>query len=327
MDKRTLLQGAAAALLLAGLGVTAAAQTFPNKPIRWVLGFPAGGANDFIARTVAVGLSRELGQPVVIDNKAGASGIIAAELVSKAPADGYTIFTVENGIAVNNVGLFKKLPYDPVKDFAPVGLIARFPMIIAAYPGSPYRDAKDLIEGLRKGAGNASYATPGVGTPHNLAMEMLKDSAHIDAIPVHYKGGAPGLQDAMGGQIALILTDYTTAGPLFRTGKLRPLGAFSKGGVAELPGLQSLVDLGYVNTEAYAWQGLVVPAGTPAAVRERMSQALQRTLKMPDIRAKLLEAGLEVTPSGPEEMRIYVEKERDHWLPLIRDKKISAEGA
>lgn len=312
---------------MAGLAaLTATAQEYPSKPIRWVLGYPAGGANDFIARTVAVGLSQQLGQQVLIDNKAGASGLIAAEIVAKAPADGYTLFTVENGIAVNNAGLFKKLPYNAAKDFDAIGMMVRFPMMIAAYPGSKYNSAKELVEGLRGKPGSVNYATPGIGTPHNLAMEMLKDNAQISATPVHYKGGTPALQDVMGGQVELMLTDFTTAGPYLKSGKLKPIGVFSKGEVAALPGVQSFFDLGYTSTETSAWQGMVVPAGTPAAVKLKLENALAKTLAAPEIRAKLHEAGLEITPSTPSEMSQFMAKETANWLPLIRSKNITIEG-
>lgn len=323
--KRNAIRNVGALLATGLLARGALADTYPSRPIRWVLGFPAGGAVDFVARTLSVGIAERLGQPVIIDNKPGASGMIAADLVSRSPKDGYTIFTVENGIAVNNQGLFRKLSYDPENDFASVGMMVRFPIIIAVHPGSDIRDANDLITQIRKNPGKRNYATPGIGTAHNLAMEMLKDSAGLDAVPVHYKGGAPATQDALGGQIELILTDVTSSGPLLKSGKLRPLVAFSRIDPATLKSVPSLYELKYTKMEAFAWQAMVVPAGTPTAIVHQVNDALLKTLAQPDVQAKLLDAGLELAPGSPSQMQQQLKKERQFWLRFIREKGISAE--
>lgn len=197
---RKLLQFTAAALALA-VSATALAQTaYPAKPVRWVVGYPAGGGTDFLARTVGAQVSQQLGQPVLVDNRPGAGAIIASENVARSPGDGYTVFSADNGVLVYNPALYKKLPDDAEKDFALVGMMGRSPLIITAAPNAGIADAKALLAALKASPGKYSIATPGTGSPHHLAYELFQREAGVSMLHVPYKGGAPALQDLMGGQ-------------------------------------------------------------------------------------------------------------------------------
>ena len=311
---------AAATLLHAGV---AAAQAFPAKPLRWVVAYAPGGGSDQLARTVAAQLSTQLGQQVIVENRPGGATVIAAELVARAPADGYTIFTSDNGTLIYNTALFKRLPYDPQKDFAPVGLMARFPLILAANPASGYANARQLVEAIRKSPGKLSYASPGIGSPHHLAMEMLKERAKLEVEHVAYKGAAPAVQDVVGGQVPLMVVDTASGLPMLRAGRLKPMAVFSRTRLPSLPDVPTLMELGLTDIEAFAWQGMVVPAATPADVVGKLSTELRRAIESPAVKARLQEIGLETIASDPQAMSAYWSSELRYWPKLIRDRQIS----
>jgi len=315
-------------LLLAASSLTPAtwaADAYPSRALRWIVAYPAGGGSDVLARAVGTQLSTQVGQPVLIDNRPGGATIIGAEVVAKAPADGYTIFTADNGTLIFNTALFRKLPYDPVKDFVPVGLMARFPLLLAVNPASGYTSAKELIEAMRKEPGKVNYASPGVGSPHHLAMEMLKQRAKFDATHVAYKGMAPAVQDVVGGQVPLIVVDAAAGGPMIKSGKLKVLATFSKTRLASMPDVPTLMELGYTDVEAAAWQGLVVPAGTPKEIVDRLSAELQKAIDTASVRAQLLELGIEPTPSDPAAMAAHWRGETAFWPKFIRERNIVLE--
>jgi tripartite-type tricarboxylate transporter receptor subunit TctC len=317
-----------AGLLLVASSLTSAAwaaDVYPSRAVRWIVAYPAGGGSDVLARTVGEQLSSQIGQPVLVDNRPGGATIIGAEVVAKASADGYTIFTADNGTLIFNTALFRNLPYDPVKDFAPVGLMARFPLLLAVNASSGYASAKDLIEAMRKEPGKLSYASPGVGSPHHLAMEMLKQHAKFDATHVAYKGMAPAIQDVVGGQLPLIVVDTAAGGPMIKSGKLKVLATFSKTRLASMPDVPTLIELGYTDVEAAAWQGLVVPAATPKEIVDKLSAELQKALNAPNVRTRLLELGIEPTPSDPSTMAAHWRSESAYWPKFIRERHITLE--
>lgn len=306
-------------------GGAGAQDDFPKKPIRWIVGYPAGAASDFVARTIANAMSGSLGQPIIIENRPGSSGTIAADAVARAPADGYTVGTADNGILIFNTALYKKLPYDPVKDFAPVGLMVRLPMLILSNPTSSYATIGEVVDTMRRSPQKVSYATPGVGTPHNLAMEMFKDQNKLFGLPIHYRGGAPMVQDVLGGHMDLMALDIASSTPMINSGKVRPLVAFSRTRLASLPKVPTTFELGLGNMEAAAWQGVVVPTATPEAVKRRLSDALQAAVNNPEVRRKLAEYGAEPTPSTAAAMADFWNKEQQYWLNLIKTRGITAE--
>jgi tripartite-type tricarboxylate transporter receptor subunit TctC len=307
------------------LCVPAHAQDFPNRPIRWLVGFPAGGGTDFLARTVGHQLSQQLGQPVVIDNKEDAAGSVAAETAARSAPDGYTVMTADNAVLIYNPVLYKKLGYDPARDFATVGLMARFPLILAVHPGTGITSVQQWIEEVKKAPGRLSYASPGVGTPHHLAMELLKQRLGLFIVHVPYRGAAPAVQDVAGGQVPMMVVESAGGLPMIRAGKLRPLAVFSARRMAVLPDVPTLAELGHRGVEVYAWQGLVVPKATPAPIVDRLSAELQKAVAAPEVRRKLMEFGMEVNPSDANLMTAYMAMETSLWHPLIRQRGIRAE--
>lgn len=318
---------ALAAVTLAALTAAPSlyAQEFPNRPLRWVVGYPPGGGSDFLARVIAGELSKSLGQPVVVENQPGAASVLAATSVTRSPPDGYTLFSGDNGSLVYNSALFTPPRYDPVKDFAPLGLMARFPLILVVNSQAPAKTAQALIETAKAAPGTINYASPGIGSPHHLAMEMLIQKAGLAMTHVPYRGAAPAVQDVLANQLPLMVADTAVGLPHIRAGGLRPLAVFSKTRLATLPDVPTLQELGYSDIEAYAWQGLVTVAGTPAPIQAKLTAELQKALALPDLVKKLTDFGLEPIPSDGKGLAAYSAAETAYWHPLIKARKISLE--
>lgn len=324
LSRRGVLQtalGAAATLVLAP-PYALAQKTFPSKPIRWIVAYPAGGGQDFLARHLAVQMGRQLGQSIVIDNRPGAAGIIGTDAAAKSPADGYTMVTGDNGAMVLNTALYKKLPYSP-DDFTPLGFMAGFPLILVVNPASPFTSARQWLAEVRKSPGLYSYASPGAGSPHHLAMELIKDRTGSYIVHVPYRGTAMAIQDVMGGQLPMMVVD--TAGGLaqIRAGKVRALAVLSPQRIAQLPDVPTLAESGVPHFEAVAWQGLFVPKGTPADITARLSAEMQKAILVPEVKTQLEEFGLQVTPSDGPHLASFIQRETEFWHKLIRDRKLS----
>ncbi|WP_418130303.1 tripartite tricarboxylate transporter substrate binding protein [Variovorax sp. 375MFSha3.1] len=319
---RKLLQFTAAALALAVSAAALAQTAYPAKPVRWVVGYPAGGGTDFLARTVGAQVSQQMGQPVLVDNRPGAGAIIASENVARSPGDGYTVFSADNGVLVYNPALYKKLPYDAEKDFALVGMMGRSPLIITAAPNAGIADAKALLAALKASPGKYSIATPGTGSPHHLAYELFQREAGVSMLHVPYKGGAPALQDLMGGQVALMMLDLPSGVSAVKAGKVIPLLAMSGERVPQLPNVPTAKELGFANVEAYTWQGLVTPAATPREVQAKLGSELQKAMADAGVKQKLYDAGWEARPADATEMTRYAESERRKWQALIKARDI-----
>jgi tripartite-type tricarboxylate transporter receptor subunit TctC len=313
----------AAALVASSYFGTAHADNYPSKPVRWVVAYAAGGGSDALARAVGVQLSTQLGQPVLIDNKPGGATVIGAENVAKSPGDGYTVFTADNGTLVFNTALFKKLSYDPQKDFTSIGMMARFPLLLAVNPNAGYADVKALIAAAKANPGKLSFATPGVGSPHHLAMEMLKARNNLDLVHVAYRGAAPAIQDVVGGQLPLMVVDSAAGMQMMKAGKLKPLATFSKSRLASMPDVPTLIELGYTDTEAVAWQGLVVPSSTPKDIVAKLSTELQKAIQSEAVRSQFATMGIEATPSDAATMQKHWAQEGQFWPRLIKERGIS----
>ena len=311
------------------LAVSAPAQaqtaTWPNKPVRWIVGYPAGGGTDFLARTIGAQLSTQIGQQVIIDNRPGAAAIIGAEAAAKAPGDGYTVFTADNGVLVYNPALYKKLPYDAAKDFAPLGLMARAPLLLVAAPNAGIKDGKALLVTLRQNPGKFTYASPGNGSPHHLAMELLKSRAGLFVVHAPYRGAAPALQDTMGGQVPLMMVDTSSGMSAIKAGKLIPLLIMTAQRIRQLPDVPTAAELGVSGVEAYAWQGLVVPSSTPKDIQALLTKGLQAALSDPGVKKKLFDAAWEPVPSDAAAMAAYTASETKIWHQLIKDRGITLE--
>lgn len=322
MRTRRSLLIAGALLASSCLGV-AQADNYPSKPVRWVVAYAAGGGSDALARAIGTQLSTQLGQPVLIDNKPGGATVIASENVAKSPGDGYTVFTADNGTLVFNTALFKKLSYDPQKDFTSIGMMARFPLLLAVNPNAGYVDAKALLAAAKASPGKLSFATPGVGSPHHLAMEMLKARNNLDLVHVAYRGAAPAIQDVVGGQLPLMVVDSAAGMQMMKAGKLKPLATFSKSRLASMPNVPTLMELGYTDIEAVAWQGLVVPSSTPKNIVAKLSTELQKAIQSDPVRTQFATMGIEATPSDAIAMQKHWAQEGQFWPRLIRDRNIS----
>jgi tripartite-type tricarboxylate transporter receptor subunit TctC len=315
---------ALAALLHAAPAAAQPAAGYPNKPIRWIVAYPAGGGSDFLARQLAPQLGKQLGQTLVIENRPGAAGIIGTDAAAKSAPDGYTILTGDNGAMVFNADMYKKLPYDP-KDFAPVGFMARFPLIVAVHPGSGFTSMKQLLDEVKKNPGKYSYASPGTGSPHHLAMELLKERTGSFIVHVPYRGTALALQDVVSGQVPMMVVDTAGGLPQIRAGKIKPLAVMSPKRIATLPDVPTLDELGVKGFDVTAWQGLFVPKGTPPEIVQRLTAEMQKAITTPEVKARLEDFGLEVAPSDGPALARFIERETAFWHQLIKERHLSAE--
>ncbi|MBX3627625.1 MAG: tripartite tricarboxylate transporter substrate binding protein [Rhizobacter sp.] len=321
LNRRLLGLALAGALAAPGL---AFADTWPSKPVRWVVAYPAGGGSDFLARQLAPQLGKQLGQTIVIDNRPGAAGIIGTDNAAKSAPDGYTIVTGDNGAMVFHSAMYKKLPYDP-KDLAPVGFMARFPLILAVNPGAGFTSGRQLLDELKKNPGKYSYASPGIGSPHHLAMELLKDRTKSFVVHVPYRGTALAVQDVISGQVPMMVLDTAAGLPQIRSGKVKALAVMSKKRIPSLPDVPTLDELGVKDFEVTAWQGLFVPKGTPAEITTRLTAEMNKAIATPEVKAKLEDFGLEVTPSDGPALASFLQKETAFWHALIKERGLSAE--
>jgi tripartite-type tricarboxylate transporter receptor subunit TctC len=314
------LIGAGAATGLAMTGPAARAQAvprFPDRPIRWIVGYPPGGASDAFARLIGAHMATKLGQPVVVENRPGGGAVVASEAAARAPADGYTLMHVDNGILVYNPALYARLPYDPDRDFTGIGFIGRFPLFIVVRPDSPVRDFAGLVAASKRRAPN--YGTPAVASPHHLAMEMVKRRTGLEATHVPYRGGPAAMQDLLAGNLEIVCIDCSTGIPFIRDGKVRALCAFSEARSPRAPEVPTLKELGFAEAVAYGWQGISVPAGTPAPVIEALHAALQAGTGADDLQARFRDLGIESAPLSPAEFQAFVQRENALWRPLIRE--------
>lgn len=333
LTRRALLAAAAAAaagMPLAGparaqpAAGAAASSSYPNRPIRWIVAYPAGGGSDFLARHLAPQLGKQLGQPVVIENRPGAAGTIGTDAAAKSAPDGYTLVTGDNGAMVFNAAMYQRLPYDP-KDFVPLGFMARFPLILAVHPGSGFTSGRQWLDEIRKSPGKYTYASPGAGSPHHLAMELLKDRTGSFIVHVPYRGTAIAMQDVISGLVPMMVLDTAAGLPQIRGGKVRALAVMSPRRIARLPDVPTLDELGVKGFDVTAWQGLFVPKGTPPDIANRLSAEMQKAIVVPELKTRLEEFGLDVAPSDGRALAAFLERETAFWHKLIRDRKLAVE--
>jgi tripartite-type tricarboxylate transporter receptor subunit TctC len=314
------------AVLAAALsfGGVARAQTYPAKPIRLIVPYPAGGATDFFARLVFPRVGDALGQPIVVENRPGAGTAIGASEVARSAADGYTLLLGDAGTYAFNPTLYKKLSYDPAKDFAPVSLTGRFALILAVSTSVLNVSSLDeFVQAAKRAPGKIDYGAPGPGSPIHLAMELFKQRAGIAMTPIPYKGGADALSDLIGGRIGALFPDIATGLPQIRAGKIKALAVASEKRVAALPGLPTVGESGYPGFEAWAWQGFVAPAGTPRDVVMRLNGAFAKVLADAAVKQRLSESGFEPQSSTPDEFAAYMKSEIAKWAKVIRESNIS----
>ena len=321
-----------ARVALAGLAVIGAvalplpalAQAWPVKPITLIVTYPAGGGADTMARLIAPKLGEQLGQPVVIENKPGASGQIGAGAVAKAAPDGYTLMLDASSFAVNPA-LFAKLPYDTEKAFRPVGVIALFPNVVLVNPAFAARSVNDLVTAAKVKKDAVSYASSGNGSAQHLAGAMFEAAARVDMLHVPYKGGAPALNDVIGGQVPVFFGNLASTLPHIQGGKLRPLAVTAAKRSPILPDVPTLAEAGVAGAEVYEWNAVFAPAGTPEPVVARLSAALQKTLEAPDVRARIAHLGGEIQGGGPDAAGNFIKQQLALWGKLVKARGISVE--
>ena len=300
-------------------------ENYPSKPIRWIVPYAAGGFADIRARKIGVDLARALGQPVVIENRAGAGGVVGTDAVAKAAPDGYTIGMGNLAALAVNVSLMKKLPYDPPKDLQPVVLIERSPLILVAGPGLKANSLQELIAYARANPGQVGFGSSGIGGAHHLSGEMLKLRTGIDMVHIPYKGGAPAAADLMAGHLPMMFEMGYAALPSVKAGKTRALAVTSAQRVALLPDVPTMAEAGLPGFESYNWQGIVVPAGTQRAIVDRLNREFNAILALPEQRDAILATASEVAGGTPEAFRDLIRSETVKWVPVIQAAKIQPE--
>ncbi|WP_306225223.1 Bug family tripartite tricarboxylate transporter substrate binding protein [Bosea beijingensis] len=315
---------ALAALALTALATTASAQQYPEKPIRLVIPFPPGGGTDVVARVIAQKLGESTGWTLVADNKPGSGGSVGLSLAGKAAPDGYTIVLAQNANLVINP-ILGKANYDPIKDFAPIGLVASAPQVLVVAKDSPLKTVEDLIAAAKAKDGKLTFASPGVGTSSHLAGELIQQIAGVKFRHVPYKGAAQALPDLLGGRVDIYISSVPSAMVQIKEGVLRPIAVFANKRDADLPDVPTFEEKGLKNSEAVTWWGLAAPAGVPAPIVERINTELNKVLQQPDTKAKLRSAGAEALGGSAEEFGALIKSDVPKWTAVIKaaDVKVS----
>ena len=301
------------ATLLLAVIAPAQAQDFPNKPIKLIVPFPPGGPNDIIARVVGQRMSELLGQPVLIDNRGGAGGVLGTDAVAKAEPDGYTIAITSAGALAISKSLQEKLPYDSLKDLKPVTLVAKVPELLVVATSVPAANMGELIALAKAKPGQLNFASSGPGSMPHLAGELLKISAKIDIVHVPYKGAAPAVNDILGQQVQMVFLDIPVLLPQVQAGKVKAIAIGSKTRVPSLPDVPTTAEVGLPQIEAENWYGMVAPAATPPAVIARLNKAAVEALKDAGVRDKLSSQGAILVGNSPDEFAAYIAGEIDKW--------------
>ena len=303
---------------------TVLAQVYPDRPIRMLVGYPAGGSVDASARVLAERLGPLLGQPVLIENRAGATGNIAADALVKAAPDGYTIYM---GTSINavSVSLFKNLSYDPVRDFAPVSKVVVSPSVLVLHPSVPATSVRELVAHAKANPGKLTYATTGAGSSPHLCAELFSTLAGIKMLHVPYKGAAPATTDLLGGQVALTFSNPTSVIPHIATGRIRGLAVTGARRFSQLPALPTMIEAGYPDFDLTAWYGVMVPRGTPPEIINRLNGAVVKVLQVPAVRELLEKQGLEPQASTPAELAKELRDDVAKFAKLLKDAGVQPE--
>ncbi len=315
------------AIALVGTSLSAAAQTgtYPDKSITMIVGFPAGGPTDLAARTLAPSMQATLGQTIVVENKPGATGTIAGALVKRAAPDGYTIFVSSIGTFVVAPHLLKAVAYDPLKDFDYISLPFQAPNVLVTGPARPERTVAQVIELMKKNPGKTTFASSGVGASDHLAAELLWQQSDTTGLHVPYKGGAPALQDTLGGQVDFFMTNINAVLPQIRAGKLHAIAITDDKRSPALPDVPTFAEAGVKGMEVYGWQGLVAPKGLPPEVKKKLTDAAIKAMREPANVKKLEDLGITIVANQPEEFYAFVVRENERWKSLITNRKITVD--
>lgn len=322
--RRRLLAFAAALAGSAALPLYAQSPVWPTKPVKLVVGYAAGGATDVLARLVAQKMGDQLGQPVIVDNRAGANSNVGAESVVRAPADGYTlyVYTIANTI---NASLYTKLSYDPAKDFEPIGMIAKIPNILVVNPKLPVKTVADYVRYAKESKDGITFASSGSGSSIHLSGEMFKMQSKLNMLHVPYRGSAPAVTDLMGGQVESMFDNTPSALPHVQAGKLRALAITSAQRSPLLPDVPTLAESGFPGFDVQSWFAMAAPVGTPRPVIDQLNTALNKVLAAPDVRQRLQELAATPDPGTPEQMRQFAAAEIKRWREVVKESGAKAE--
>jgi len=324
--RRTLTLAAASALgLLALTPLAAQAQAFPTKAITIIVPFSAGGTTDILARVLGQFISKDLGQPVIIDNRAGAGGNIGTQLVARAAPDGHTILMGTVGTHAINQSLYPKLAFDPIKDFAPLTRVALVPNLLVANPAQPFKTVKELMAYAKANPGKVTFGSSGSGTSIHLSGELFKQMAGVDIQHVAYKGSAPAVNDLLGNHIAIMFDNMPSAIGHVKAGKLRPLAVTTAQRSPALPDVPTVAEAGVPGYEATSWFGLLAPAKTPAPVVAKLNAAILKALADPDVKNKLLEQGAEPAGETPAQFAAFIASETVKWGKIVKQSGATAQ--
>ena len=320
------VSAAAAAVLLGCVAWGAHAQSYPGKPIRVVVPFAAGGGGDLVARTVAAKLTDSLGVSVIVNNRTGAAGSIGADIVAKAPADGHTLLLGSNGPLTINPALYAKLPYDAARDFAPITLVTVMPFLLVTHPSLPVRSVKELVALAKARPGQLNYGSPGTGATTHFANELFKSMTGADIAHVPYKGVAPAAIALISGQVEMMSGDLSTLMPHVRSGKMRALAVTAARRSSLLPDIPTVAEAGVPGYDASGWFGVLVPAGTPQGIVERLNAEIVKGLASADARQRLAALGGELAGGTPEQFAAHLRVESAKWSKLIRALGLKADS-
>jgi tripartite-type tricarboxylate transporter receptor subunit TctC len=301
------------------MSATFAQGNWPAKPITVIVPFPAGGTTDIVARLAGQALSEELGRPVIVENRPGAGGNIGAQMVARAPADGYTLVMGTVGTHAINPALYKKMPYDHLKDFAPISRVAAVPNVLVVSPSQPYKTVKELIAYGKSHPNDLSFASSGNGTSIHLAAELFKSMTGVQMRHIPYKGSAPALTDLMGGQTNLMFDNLPSAIQFIRAGKLRAIAVTTLTRTSQLPDVPTIAESGIPGFDASSWFGLFAPAGTPPAVIKRIDDALMKVMETTDLKKKIIERGGEPVAETPEKFAAFIQAETTKWAKVVKE--------
>jgi tripartite-type tricarboxylate transporter receptor subunit TctC len=323
MKFETVIRSLAFAALTAIVPLSAQAQAWPSKqPIKFVVPYPPGGASDVTARVLGVKLAEALGQAVVVENRPGANGILALELVAKSAPDGYTILMANLGPNAINPGVYQKLPYDPIKGFTPITLTSVVPLVVLVAPTMPVKSMPELISYAKANPGKLTYASAGNGASNHLAGEMIKTMTGIDMVHVPYKGDSPAITDVAAGTVSMMFPTVVAGIPHVKSGKLRALAVTSMKRSSSMPDVPTVSEAGIPGFEAVSWGGVMGPGGLPPEITNRLNSEIVRILKMPDVAEKLASLGADIVGSTPDEFATYLKAEIAKWGKVAHDNNI-----
>jgi tripartite-type tricarboxylate transporter receptor subunit TctC len=324
---KALLAAAAFALISLGaahaqIGAIDSARDYPNRPLRQIVSFPPGGAVDIVTRIVAAKWSEFLGQQIVVENRAGAGGTLGADAAAKATADGYTLLTCQVASHGVSPAVYGKLPYDHIRDFAPISLIGKAPNVLVVHPSVPAQSLREFIEFAKASPGKYNYASPGFGTSPQMTMELFKLVAGINLFHVPYKGGAPALADVMAGQVTGMFGNLPEQLTAIRSGRTRALAVSSLQRNPQLPDVPTVAESGFPGFEVTVWYGVCTQAAVAKSILAKLHATLLRTLNLPEMKARLAEKTIDVSPTTPEEFAAFIQAETERWARVAKDANI-----